>query len=47
MSKRKRGTNMKILVSAILALSVLAGAAVSASAFDTKTFYEQQDRAHY
>lgn len=38
---------MKILVSAILALSVLAGAAVSASALDAKTFYEQQDRSHY
>jgi hypothetical protein len=38
---------MKIIVSALLALSVLAGVAASASAFDTKNFYEQQDRSHY
>ena len=38
---------MKMIISAFLALSVLAGTAVSASAFDSKTFWEQQDRAHY
>jgi hypothetical protein len=38
---------MKVLLSALLALSVLTGIAASASAFDTKTFYEQQDRSHY
>ena len=35
---------MRTLVSAPLALSVLTGIAASASAFDAKTFYEQQDR---
>jgi hypothetical protein len=38
---------MKVLLSALLALSVLTGIAASASAFDSKTFYEQQDRSHY
>ena len=38
---------MKVLLSALLALSVLTGVAASASAFDSKTFYEQQDRSHY
>jgi hypothetical protein len=36
---------MKALMSALLALSVLAGVAASASAFDAKSFYEEQDRA--
>ena len=35
---------MRTLVSALVALSVLTGIAASASAFDAKTFYEQQDR---
>jgi hypothetical protein len=35
---------MRTLVSALLALSVLTGIAASASAFDAKTFYQQQDR---
>ena len=35
---------MKTLVSALIALSVLAGVATSASALDTKTFWEQQER---
>jgi hypothetical protein len=38
---------MKALVSALLALSVLTGVAASASAFDSKTFYEQQDRSRF
>ena len=38
---------MKTLLSAVLALTVLTGAAASASAFDSKTFYEQQDRSRY
>jgi hypothetical protein len=38
---------MKTLISALLALSVLTGFAVSATAFDAKSFYEQQDREHY
>jgi len=36
---------MKIIASTLVALSLLAGIATTASAFDTKTFYEQQDRA--
>ena len=39
---------MKIIVSALVALSVLAGiAGPVAAADDAKSFYEQQDRAHY
>jgi hypothetical protein len=39
-----RRTPMKIFASALLALSVLAGIAAPASAFDAKTFYDHQDR---
>jgi hypothetical protein len=35
---------MKTIVSALIALSVLAGIAAPASALDTKSFYEQLDR---
>ena len=35
---------MKSIVSALLALSVLTAVAAPASAFDAKSFYEQQDR---
>jgi hypothetical protein len=35
---------MKIIVSALVALSVLAAVAAAASAFDAKSFYGQQDR---
>ena len=35
---------MKTIVSALLALSVLAGIAAPASAYDAKGFYEQQER---
>jgi hypothetical protein len=35
---------MKVIVSALLALSVLAGIAAPASAFDARTFYGQLDR---
>jgi hypothetical protein len=38
---------MKTLLSALLALTVLTGAAASASAFDSKSFYQQQDRSRY
>jgi hypothetical protein len=38
---------MKTLLSALLALTVLTGVAASATAFDSKTFYEQQDRSRY
>ena len=35
---------MKIIVSALVALSVLTGVAASANALDAETFFEQQDR---
>jgi len=35
---------MKTFVSALLAVSVLAGIAAPASAFDAKSFYSQLDR---
>ena len=35
---------MRILVSALLALSVLVGIAAPASAFDAKSFFDQLDR---
>jgi hypothetical protein len=38
---------MRTLLSALIALSVLSGIAASASALDTKTFYEQQDRSRF
>ena len=38
---------MKTIVSALVALSVLAGIAAPASALDAKSFFAQQDRAHY
>lgn len=37
-------TIMRTLVSALIALSVLAGVAAPASAFDAKSFYDQQER---
>jgi len=37
---------MKIILSALVALSVIAGVAASASALDAKTFFEQVDRDH-
>jgi hypothetical protein len=36
---------MKIVVSMLIALSLLAGIAAPASAFDGQTFWEQKDRA--
>jgi len=38
---------MKTILSALVALSVIAGVAGAASALDAKTFYEQVDRNHY
>jgi hypothetical protein len=38
---------MKTIVSALIALSVLAGIAAPASALDAKDFYEQQDRSRF
>jgi hypothetical protein len=35
---------MKVILSALVALSVLANVAAAASAFDAKSFYDQQDR---
>jgi hypothetical protein len=38
---------MKTLLSALLALTVLTGVATSVSAFDSKSFYQEQDRSRY
>jgi hypothetical protein len=38
---------MKTLVSALIALSVLAGIALPANALDARSFYEQMDRQSY
>jgi hypothetical protein len=38
---------MKTILSALVALCVIAGVAGSASALDAKNFYEQVDRDHY
>jgi hypothetical protein len=38
---------MKIIVSTLVALSVLASIAGTAAALDTKTFWEQQERQSY
>ena len=38
---------MKTIMSVMVVLSVLAAIPVQASAFDAKTFYEQQDRVSY
>ena len=35
---------MKVILSALVALSVLAGVAAPASAMDAKTFYEDMER---
>jgi hypothetical protein len=37
---------MKTILSALVAVALLAGVAGSASAFDAKTFFEQVDRDH-
>ena len=37
---------MKTIASILVAMSLLAGIAAPANAFDARTFYEQQDRAH-
>jgi hypothetical protein len=38
---------MKTIVSALIALSVLAGVTAPAHAIDAKDFYERQDRASH
>ena len=43
-SLSKKDTAMKTIVSALIALSVLAGIAAPASALDSKSFYDQLDR---
>jgi hypothetical protein len=46
-SNRTRGEiAMKTILSALVALSVIAGVAGTASALDAKTFFEQIDRDH-
>jgi hypothetical protein len=40
----KKDTAIKTIVSALIALSVLAGIAAPASALDTKKFYDSLDR---
>jgi hypothetical protein len=37
---------MKTIPSALVVLLIIAGVAISASAFDAKDFYEQVDRNH-
>jgi hypothetical protein len=44
---RKGGSVMKILISALIALSVLVGVAAPASALDTRKFFDQIDRESY
>jgi len=38
---------IKTILSALVALSLIAGVANTASALDAKSFYEQFDRSHY
>jgi hypothetical protein len=38
---------MKTILSALIALSVIAGVAGTANAMDTKEFYERVDRNHF
>ena len=46
-SKTRGEIIMKTILSALVALAVIAGVAGSASALDAKSFYEQVDRNHY
>jgi hypothetical protein len=38
---------MKIVASALIALSLITAIAAPASAFDSKEFWQQQERSHY
>jgi hypothetical protein len=38
---------MKTIASVLIALSVIAGIAAPASAFDAKSFYDQQERVRH
>jgi hypothetical protein len=42
-----RGETMKTILSALVALSVIAGVAGGAVAMDAKEFYERVDRNHF
>jgi hypothetical protein len=46
-ARKKWRIAMKTIISGLIALSVLAGIAGPATALDTKTFYDQQDRGRY
>jgi hypothetical protein len=43
----KGDLTMKTILSALIALSVLASIAAPAAALDAKTYFDQQDRAHF
>jgi hypothetical protein len=45
--RRNKEEVMKIIVSTLIALSVLAGIAAPANALDAKTFWEHQDASRY
>jgi len=45
--RRSTETAMKTLIMALVALAVVTGIAPVANAFDSKTFYEQQDRSSH
>jgi hypothetical protein len=45
--RRNKEEAMKIVVSTLIALSVLAGIAAPANALDAKRLFEQMDREHY
>ena len=44
---KPRRSAMKTIISALIALSLLGLVTPPASAFDTKTFWDQQDRSRY
>ena len=46
LSRTRGEMTMKTILSALVALSVIAGVAGTASALDAKTFFEQVDRDH-
>ncbi len=45
--KAKGETAMQTILSALVALLVIAGVAGAAHALDAKSFYEEVDRTHY
>jgi hypothetical protein len=44
---KRQETIMRTILSAVLAMSVLTGFVAKAYAFDSKTFWQQQDSEHY